>query len=53
MISYVIPRDTGIIFRHDDAVPVTVWVGRFTFIAEFDEIETAQAICAELNRSLA
>ena len=52
MISYVIPYKTGIIIRHDDAVPIEVWSGRNTFIAEFDEIETAQAICVDLNRTL-
>jgi len=53
MISYVMPRGTGIIFRHNDAVPVSVWVGRYRLVAEFDEVELAQAVCRDLNRSLA
>lgn len=52
MISYVVPRNTGIIFRLDDSVPVSTWVGRYRLIAEFDDPATALAVCADLNRSL-
>jgi hypothetical protein len=52
MIRYVIPRGTGIIFRLNGRVPVSTWIGRYTFIAEFEDLVLAAAVCADLNRSL-